>query len=587
MATDCPGTVGPPAPKREANAKSYVLITGGIMRQLLLATTYGILSLLGVNHASAEYLSSPVLKLCEAANVKAGATSTTDGPIESGNKPETERAQAKPNRSVEDVALSERLQDLIQNRLQQYVAGPQNRTAVEAFYRERDFVPIWVNAAGALPSTRKAVDFLHGVAADGLDPQDFPTPSFADLDPTRLASDELTLTNSVAAFVRHASTGRIAFNRVSGPIYFDLKSPDLQQVLEQIASSHDIAATLDSFNPQQPQYKELKAALARARKVPGVDETKLQRAHKGGGNQSAKEDVILANMERWRWIPRDLGAAYVMVNIPDYTLTVMNNGKSVWSTRVVVGQPGKHATPLLAETIKYITFNPTWNVPPSIIRNEYLPALARDPTVLARMGLRIGRNSDGSIRIYQPPSERNALGRVRFNFPNQFLVYQHDTPDKYLFSKPLRAYSHGCMRVEYPDKYAETLLSISQPQEGYTAQRIRSLYGRGERDVNLKNPIPVYLTYQTVFFDQAGQVQKRPDIYGLDKNVTALLRGEPAVAHIPVARNYGGARPVRTHASARHRYRVVEQPYSRDRIPNFVGSSGSSYYYGSDRRESW
>jgi L,D-transpeptidase YcbB len=138
-------------------------------------------------------------------------------------------------------------------------------------------------------------------------------------------------------------------------------------------------------------------------------------------------------MERWRWLPRDLGAAYVIVNIPDHTLTVMNDGKSVWSTRIVVGQPGKHATPLLAETMKYITFNPTWNVPPSIIRNEYLPALARDPTALARIGLRIGRNSDGSIRIYQPRSERNALGRLRFNFPNQFLVYQHDTPDKHLF----------------------------------------------------------------------------------------------------------------------------------------------------------
>ena len=230
-------------------------------------------------------------------------------------------------------------------------------------------------------------------------------------------------------------------------------------------------------------------------------------------------------MERWRWLPRELGTAYVMVNIPDYTLTVMKDGKPVWSTRIVVGQPGKHATPLLAETMKYITFNPTWNVPPSIIRNEYLPALARDPTALARIGLRIGRNSDGSIRIYQPPSERNALGRVRFNFPNQFLVYQHDTPDKYLFSKPVRAYSHGCMRVEYPDKYAETLLSISQPEEGYTVQRIRSLYGRGERNINLKNPIPVYLTYQTVFVDQAGQVQTRPDIYGLDKSVMALLKG--------------------------------------------------------------
>jgi L,D-transpeptidase YcbB len=293
-------------------------------------------------------------------------------------------------------------------------------------------------------------------------------------------------------------------------------------------------------------------------------------------------------MERWRWLPRDLGIAYVMVNIPDYTLTVVSNGKPVWSTRIVVGQPGNHATPMLAETIKYITFNPTWNVPPSIIRNEYLPALARDPTALARIGLRIGRNSDGSIRIYQPPSERNALGRVRFNFPNQFLVYQHDTPDKYLFSKPARAYSHGCMRVEYPDKYAETLLSISQPEEGYTVQRIRSLYGRGERNINLKNPIPVYLTYQTVFFDEAGQVQTRPDIYGLDKNVAALLRGEPAAAHIPVARNYGGDSPVRAHALSRHRYEVVEQPSGWDRIrdPYFAGSGGSSYY-GYDRRGSW
>ena len=136
---------------------------------------------------------------------------------------------------------------------------------------------IWVNAAGALPSTRKAVDFLHGVAADGLDPKDYPTPTFADLDPTRLAADELTLTNSITTFVRHASTGRIAFSRVSGSIYFDLKSPDLQQVLEKIASSHDIAATLDSFNPQQPQYKELKAALARARKKADADESKIQR----------------------------------------------------------------------------------------------------------------------------------------------------------------------------------------------------------------------------------------------------------------------------------------------------------------------
>jgi len=387
--------------------------------------------------------------------------------------------------------------------------------------------------------------------------------------------------------VRHASTGRIAFSRVSGSIYFDLKSPDLQQVLEKIASSYDIAATLDSFNPQQPQYKDLKAALARARKRTDADKTKIQRAHQNGDSQSsAKVDDILANMERWRWLPRDLGTAYVMVNIPDYTLTVVNGGKSVWSTRIVVGQPGKHATPLLAETMKYITFNPTWNVPPSIIRNEYLPALARDPTALARIGLRIGRNSDGSIRIYQPPSDRNALGRVRFNFPNQFLVYQHDTPDKYLFSKPIRAYSHGCMRVEYPDKYAETLLSISQPEEGYTVQRLHSLYGRGERNINLNKPIPVYLTYQTAFIDDSGKMKTRPDIYGLDKTIVALLNRDSPSVDVPIARNYASdSGPVRGRTPSR---RIVAQPYSWDRSWDpYSAASGTSSYYRFDRRGSW
>ena len=164
-------------------------------------------------------------------------------------------------------------------------------------------------------------------------------------------------------------------------------------------------------------------------------------------------------------MPHDLGAAYVMVNIPDYTLKVVQNGKTVWQTKIVVGKPGTHATPLLTETMKYITVNPTWNVPPSIIRNEYLPALAQDPNALSRIGLQVSHNPDGSIRIFQPPGERNALGRIRFNFPNRFLVYQHDTPDKKLFAHDARAYSHGCMRVQNPDKYAEVLLGVSQPED--------------------------------------------------------------------------------------------------------------------------
>jgi murein L,D-transpeptidase YcbB/YkuD len=253
-------------------------------------------------------------------------------------------------------------------------------------------------------------------------------------------------------------------------------------------------------------------------------------------------DTVIVNMERWRWLPRQLGApaignAYVILNIPDYTLKVMQNGAQVWTTKVVTGQPGIHATPLLTETMKFITVNPTWNVPPSIIYNEYLPALQQDPTVLQRMGLKLDRAPDGSIHISQPPGEANALGRIRFNFPNKFLVYQHDTPNKELFAKEDRAFSHGCMRVQNPDQYAATLLGITAPNEHYTPDRIRSMYGHSEIDIKFPTPIPVNITYQTAFVDDAGKLQFRKDVYGRDAIMLALLKNargkdmENVVAH--------------------------------------------------------
>lgn len=253
-------------------------------------------------------------------------------------------------------------------------------------------------------------------------------------------------------------------------------------------------------------------------------------------------DVVLVNMERWRWLPRDLGApslgdAYVILNIPDYTLKVMQRGQQVWTTRVVTGKPGTHATPLLTETMKYITVNPTWNVPPSIVYNEYLPALQQDPTVLQRMGLKLEQNRDGSVHISQPPGEANALGRIRFNFPNKFLVYQHDTPDKHLFARDERAFSHGCMRVQNPDQYASVLLNITMPNDKYTPERVRSMYGKGEIDLKFPTPIPVNITYQTAFVDDAGKLQFRKDIYGRDATMINVLKNnrgkdlEAVVAH--------------------------------------------------------
>jgi murein L,D-transpeptidase YcbB/YkuD len=504
-------------------------------------------------------------------------------PAEEAKPVEQAQSAANPALSSEDVALAGEIKTLLEGKLSQFVPREHDRAGVLAFYQARNFAPLWIVSGKPAPRAEEAKSFLQGVAADGLNPADYPAPGFSETDPQKLAANELALTNSVITFARHASLGRVAFTRVSGAVYFDQKAPASADVLGKIAESKDVRVTLDSFNPQSPQYKALKTELAviRSGKTAAVNDpetapkvtVKNGKASKKHHREAAAEpahpknpgtDTIIANMERWRWMPHDLGPTYVMVNIPDYTLKVVQNGKTVWSTKIVVGKPGSHATPLLTETMKYITVNPTWNVPPSIIRNEYLPALARDPGALARIGLQVGHNSDGSIRIFQPPGERNALGRLRFNFPNRFLVYQHDTPDKHLFNQTTRAYSHGCMRVQNPDQYAEVLLGVTQPEDHYTAAKIRSMYGHGERSLTFKHPIPVYITYQTAYADDAGKFQTRADVYGLDRDVLKELHGDHRNADVPIARNYNQtSKPVRSAANARggsQRARYGEDP---------------------------
>ena len=257
-------------------------------------------------------------------------------------------------------------------------------------------------------------------------------------------------------------------------------------------------------------------------------------------------DTIIVNMERWRWLPRDLGNPHVIVNVPDYTLTLYNDGKVYWHTKIVAGKPGK-ATPMVSAEMKFITVNPTWNVPPSIIENEYLPALQEDPQALDRIGLKLTQDADGTIHISQPPGAGNALGRIRFNFPNKFLVYQHDTPDKYLFAKEERAYSHGCMRVQNPLTYGEKLLSLVLPSEHYTEAKLEKMFGGNEININFPKNIWVHLTYQTAFVDEDGKLQMRKDVYGRDARMIAILKGsERKVADIAIERRPdASSKPVR------------------------------------------
>ncbi len=439
-----------------------------------------------------------------------------------------------------DLDVARKLEDLIATRLAEVIPRKPEQEAVEAFYRARGFQPLWTSNGAATARALAASDYLKNVANEGLDPRDYPVPVFSGLSNLD-AKNELKLTRSVLDYARHASSGRVSFTRVSGSILYPPHALAPAQVLSQIANSDDVASTLGSFEPQHPGFKALQAALAAELDAPQSDNARASSRH----GRIDRIDLIVANMERWRWLPRNLGTNYVMVDVPAFSLSVFSKGSKIWQTKIVVGQSNK-STPLLSETMKYLTVNPTWNVPPSIIRNEYLPALQRDPDALERIGLKVARNHDGSLRVYQPPGERNALGRIRFNFPNVFLVYQHDTPQKNFFARDNRALSHGCMRVQYPEKYAELLLSLSQPEDGFTVHRIASMYGNDERTINLKRPIPVHITYQTAYVDDAGHLKTRADIYGLDAALLRVMRGdERGIADTPIARNYqASSKPV-------------------------------------------
>jgi L,D-transpeptidase YcbB len=494
-------------------------------------------------------------------------------------------APAAPALSAADAAVVDQLRNLSSGKYDRIVGNKKDRTIVDAFYSGRDYAPLWITDGKVNERGKAVIAYLGHVDQDGLDPADYPVPNFSALsEPGELAEAELKLDMTIITYAHHASTGRVHWSRVSSDIYYTVTAPEPADVLAAMVEAKDMAKALDAYEPRTPGYLALKAKLAEIRagkmeakktpiangaapkvgasddRVPLLRERlnvsgdgttfdkpladavkKYQQEHKlrvtgtlsqetidalNGHTPDKPVDIILANMERWRWMPHDLGNNYVIVNLAEFMLRVMHDGKLYWSTRIVDGKP-EMPTPIMQAEMKYITINPTWNVPPSIINREYLPALQQDPTVMERMGLKVGKNPDGTVHIWQPPGDHNALGRIRFNFPNKFLVYQHDTPDKYLFANDKRAYSHGCMRVQDPQKYAEVLLSLVRPNDGYTLERIKKMIDAGgEQDIQLPTYMPVNLTYQTAFVDDDGKLQFRDDVYGRDRQLLAILKGD-------------------------------------------------------------
>jgi L,D-transpeptidase YcbB len=518
----------------------------------------------------------------------AAAPAATTEPVTTASAPAAptpEAAPAAPALSAADAAVVDQLRNLSSGKFDRIVGNKKDRTIVDAFYSGRDYAPLWITDGKVNERGKAVIAYLGHVDQDGLDPADYPVPNFSALsDPNDLAEAELKLDMTIITYAHHASVGRVHWSRVSGDISYTTTAPEPADVLAAMVEAKDMAKALDAYEPHTAGYLALKAKLAEIRagkaeagktpigngaapKIGGQDERvpllrerlnvsgdgttydkaladavkKYQQEHQlkvtgtltpqtidalNGRQPDKPIDIILANMERWRWMPHDLGNTYVIVNLADFTLRVMHDGKPVWTTRIVDGKP-EMPTPIMQAEMKFITINPTWNVPPSIVNHEYLPALQQDPTVLDRMGLKVGKNPDGTVHIWQPPGEHNALGRIRFNFPNKFLVYQHDTPDKYLFAYDKRAYSHGCMRVQDPQRYAEVLLSLVRPNDGYTLERIKKMIDAGgEQDIQLPTFIPVNLTYQTAFVDDDGKLQFRDDVYGRDKQLLAILKGD-------------------------------------------------------------
>lgn len=252
-------------------------------------------------------------------------------------------------------------------------------------------------------------------------------------------------------------------------------------------------------------------------------------------NVSAQHRVrqMIINLERRRWMRDDFGKFYVFVNLADQELKVVRNTKTIHTTPVVVGKPF-HATPVFSALMTYAVINPYWNVPPSIANKEYLPKLRRDPSVLARQNIQVlsGNTviSPAGIdwtnmrrmpyRLRQQPGAKNALGRIKFMFPNRFNVYIHDTPAKSLFAREQRYFSHGCIRAKDPLVLGSFLLKDS----GYSLSRIKAVVATGKRTiVTLKRKIPVHITYLTAWVNKDGTVNFRDDIYGRDAKLIAAL----------------------------------------------------------------
>ena len=436
---------------------------------------------------------------------------------------------------------------------------------------------VWTPAAHAVLSRLEHAD-EDGLA---LKPGSLPVLN-ASTDASRAATD-VALSLAVVAYGRQASGSRIDPQSIDRLITEKPEVADPARILSTVSTALDADAALRGFNPTQAGYLALREKLIEVRREkprsidriaagptlkPGMQDPRvpLIRARFGldaqplantaddllydtrvasavadfqrssglpasgqlttrtvsalsGGDPARLEAEIIANMERWRWRARGEAAERIEVNIPDYSVRVFRDNAQFYKAQVIVGKPA-NPTPVFSNRMQFIEVNPYWNVPDSIIRKEMMPKLAQDPAYLQKLGYEVSKAPNGRMIVRQPPGERNALGRIKFMFPNQHAVYLHDTPTRALFANVTRAYSHGCVRLDQPFKFAEVVLGA---ENGWTEDRVRKLIGGKNQAILLPRMIDIHIGYYTAFVDETGKLQLREDIYGHSARVRAAL----------------------------------------------------------------
>ncbi len=354
----------------------------------------------------------------------------------------------------------------------------------------------------------RLVAVIEGIGSEGLDPKDY------DLAPLKVAlasgpSAELNqmASQSFAWLVEDLRDGRTPMDAREQWFVVD---PDRDvsrtgDVLAEALKTGDIVGTLAKLNPTHPDYAKLKAELA-ATPTSAV----------------AKRKLIRANMDRWRWLARDLGSQYLITNVPEFQLRLTVRNRIISTYRTIVGKPGRTATPQLAETVEGVVFNPTWTVPQSIVKGEGLGAKVIGNPGWAKANGYVGtKAANGMITVVQQPGPGNSLGLMKLEMPNEHAIFFHDTPSRHLFANADRALSHGCVRTERALELAMTMAILGKGATKDEAVAIAN--SRKYTKVALEKKWAAYITYFTMASDINGEMATFKDIYGRDTPVLASL----------------------------------------------------------------